>query len=259
MRKLLPVGVLLLLVGCNPPVDPSATFTIEGTLVRADGAPGAQDTVRIFKIDEWIDREDHVLLDYPSLDEFASQLADDEFTVEADADGAFSVELQGREVNAADGNNAAHLLVTYTDPNNPDLATRSDWHTFEDENPVWSVGDVKLWDGGSGSVSSDGDVVTFDAESGAPSGNTRRSSMPVWVLAYTDDTQSNQSFLEWAAFSVSSASIDVPREAFTGDSSPTFLLFSASQDGSRDFWHRTSLKQVSGSWSFDSLGLPLGP
>ncbi len=57
--KLVVVGMALaILTACNPdPVDPNAEFTISGFAVDSLGAPAANQTVYVYKVDSVFSRE----------------------------------------------------------------------------------------------------------------------------------------------------------------------------------------------------------
>lgn len=241
MRRIAAISVVALLVGCNPaPVDENAVFTIQGRLVKADGTPGAQQTVKVFKVDSWFSREKHILLDYPSVDDFANDhdVNADAYDTQSDASGNFKMELTGAKVNRRDGSGAAYLVVVYE--LGEDLVTITPWYNFRNEDPIWNVGDLKLWDGGTASVI--GSEVVFDAGTGAPTGHTWDSGEPLFVFSYVPGL-SGDYVLEWAAHGYTTK-LSVPRKAYLSATPPGFVMMASSKLGSQTYKHRTSFKNV---------------
>lgn len=234
------------LAACVPaPVDPHADFTIEGALIGLDGEGDPNATVRVIKIDSWLGQERHILLDY--LDESPNAWAEKVFTTTTESDGSFSLELTGAQVNNSDGSGAAYLAVLYQTPSDPDLATITDWHNFTDTNPVWSAGDIKLWNGPT--AAADDDVVTF-SKNDPPAGNKWDTTWPLFALAYTENNNSpGDYFLEWGGHTYNS-SLVVPRAAFTGTEAPGYVMIARSTQNGREMEHRSSYLAVTATdWS----------
>jgi hypothetical protein len=233
----------------DPPAPtPEKTYVVSGTLVRADGSVGAGDKVVVLKVDNFQASMKHLLVDYPVLADFISDFSASKYEATADAAGKFSFSLTAAQVTKTGATTFADLLVHYTSATSTDLATTSDWFNFTATTSEIAVGSVKLWDGGTGTVSASGELVNFDVATGAPAGNTVDTTVPYAMLAYgTDNTQTPPLFLEWGTYDVTTV-LPVPRAAFRSTTAAKFLLFSTSKNDGKTYRHRTSMKTVSGSW-----------
>lgn len=235
----------LLTTACNPPaVDPDAIFTIQGRLVQANGTPAADTTVRVFKVDDFLLFQRDSLLHFPAG---AEPPTNARYSTRSGADGRFTIELEGRQVNTDGGGGAAWLSVVYQEGGDATqyLATATDWYAFSDTNPLWDAGDLKLWDAGMAMQA--GSTIAFDWSSHeAPSGHLPDDERPYFLFAYDHGSAD----LQWATHTFDS-SVDVPRAAF-GDSSydPEYYLVGYSEEmgGSRRYMHRSSLKVDVSGW-----------
>ena len=204
MKRHLLTLLTLTTAACNPPaVDPNADFNIEGTFIDVDGSPAGNTKVHIYKIDSIFGREHDYLQNLAGLE------PDSIFTTETNSAGEFSVTFKGHEVNTEDGTGAAFLTVVHYADGDPlsYLATGTAWYSFNNANPTWTVGNVKLWNGGMASETND-ELIAFDW-SNNPAPNDSGAGYPYYVWAYNSGSEN----LQWAAATYDRA-IDVPRAAF---------------------------------------------
>lgn len=247
MRSVLLPSLLavFLLSACGPaPVDENASFTIEGQLYNASGAVAGSTTVRVLRVDSFLSAQvfnADTLLHIPDL---SAINVDEQFTTTSDSTGHFSLTLRGAQVNTASGNNAASLAVLYQSNGvaTSYLATATDWHSFTDEDPVWDVGQLRLWDGGTASQS--GDLISYTwAASPLPGSNVADADRPSFVFSYN----AASSLLQWAEHT-SASSVNVPRGAYDDGNAAEYFIVTYSQSGSQHYHHRTNVKAVS-NWT----------
>lgn len=243
-RRALPgiaaMAVLTVAAACNPPaVNPDGVFTVRGSLEDADGFPAANTDFHLLKLDLRLDTKSRYL-NGPTVPG-TEQPFQGFFVGRSTSDGSFSMELRGDQVNRNDGGGAAFLALLYESQGSSInlMATRTEWEFFSDNDPVWDVGTVKLWKGGSATQIAA--QVDFNL-SGAPQGNTRDTSQPSFVSVYPVGGD-----LAWASHTLGSR-ISVARSAFAAGASPEFFMTTSSREngGSRTYRHRSGYRTVAG-------------
>jgi hypothetical protein len=145
----------------NPTVDPSSTFSVNGTALSAEGQPLASadvKLVRFFDPDKLLE---------PTLDDLFACNGDDcdlsdlgleigvVKTAKTDAQGKFSFEVKGADIAARSGVTdeqgkveVSNLVVVVFDPSDATkkAGVASFDHLFQQTDKDWGVGSLKLWD-----------------------------------------------------------------------------------------------------------------
>jgi hypothetical protein len=139
-----------------PPVDPGVTCYIRGKLVGPDGNPLGDHPVYIYK--DW---SRIGLWSTPETNDVTEHLPHLWMETTAGYDGRLGLKLTSEDVNTESGTSAAYFALAVFDYSGERPLVVSNDYVFSNEETVWNLGEIRLWDDFSVTVNPDDASMDF--------------------------------------------------------------------------------------------------